>query len=149
LRNLLGIRDEFDPTSTRINILYARVSKRKDGKNLETQINYVKENFDGKIDRVITDIGSGVNFERDGFVSILDAVETGNVANVVVADKNRFTCIGESIIERICRKYGTSLYVVQCDDDAQLKYAEDDTPDDLFDVCRLIMAKNSGKRKFN
>jgi len=144
LRSLLGIKDDYDRSNQRINILYARISKRKDRRNLEAQIAYVKERYDGRIDKIFSDIGSGVDFEREGFVSILDAIETGNVANVVVADKSRFTRIGESIIERICRKYGATLYVVQCDD-VQLKYTDDDAPEDLFDVCRIIMAKNNNK----
>ena len=52
------------------NICYCRVSSRKQKEDLERQIKFMKEKYPNY--EIISDIGSGLNFERTGLNNILD-----------------------------------------------------------------------------
>ena len=57
---------------TRKKIIYARVSSQKQKKDLEKQIKFIKSKYPDY--KVIKDIGSGFNFERRGFITLLEQV---------------------------------------------------------------------------
>ena len=70
---------------TQINILYARVSSRKQKPDLERQIEDLQQTQkDGKQYKTIQDIASGINFKRKGLQTLLELVYTGNVESVTV-----------------------------------------------------------------
>lgn len=54
---------------TRERIIYCRVSSRKQAPDLERQVTFVSQQYPEH--KIVTDIGSGLNFKRPGFLSIL------------------------------------------------------------------------------
>lgn len=127
--------------------LYARVSspKQKQAGDLERQIDLLKQHCPDH-HRVVTDVGSGLNFKRSGFLTVLDAVEGGRVEKVVVAHKDRLARFGLDLIYRTFAKYNCTLDVVSKDDDHPDASKPDELAGDLLAVCNFFVAQNNGRR---
>jgi predicted site-specific integrase-resolvase len=82
-------------------ILYARVSRRGQKADLDRQIAKLLELYPSA--ELITEIASGLNFNKKGLRSILETVRTGNVGSVVVAHKDRLPRLGFELIECLCQ----------------------------------------------
>jgi predicted site-specific integrase-resolvase len=126
--------------------LYARVSsqKQKDAGDLERQIQVLKQEYPSA-DKVITDIASGLNFKRKGLLALLDLIEKGHVATVVVTYKDRLARFGVDLIERTIKKHGATLHVVQCQETHDPSDPSE-LAEDLLVVCNYFVAKNNGLR---
>src|SRR5690554_1115934 len=79
-------------------ILYCRVSSKKQESSLDTQQRLLEEQYNG---RVIRDIGSGFNFQRRGFVSVLERALQGESIKLVATASDRITRSGFPIIKHI------------------------------------------------
>ena len=66
-------KDESPPV--RKSFIYARVSSSKQKDDLKRQISYLKEKFPKF--KVIKDIGSGFNFQRKGFMFLVESILNG------------------------------------------------------------------------
>jgi len=128
-------------------ILYARVSssKQKENGSLQRQVERLKE-YCPRYTRIIQEVGSGLNYNKKGLLSILDKVESGNVQRVVVTYRDRMARFGLELIERTFRNNNTIFEVVprnsakaECEDEQELGQ-------DLLAVCNFFVAKNNGKR---
>lgn len=64
-------------------VLYARVSSAKQKSSLDTQERILLERFPGA--RVVRDTGSGFNFKRPRFISLLERALQGEPIQLVVA----------------------------------------------------------------
>lgn len=105
-------------------ILYCRVSSKKQESSLDTQQRLLEEQYSGK---VIRDIGSGFNFQRRGFVSVLERALRGEPIKLVATTSDRITRSGFPIIKHIIELSGGSVELLE----------EDDTSDQ-FDISHLI-----------
>ncbi len=123
-------------------MLYCRVSSKKQESSLDTQQRVLENHYDGK---VIRDIGSGFNFQRRGFVSILERALRGEPIKLVATTSDRITRSGFPIIKRIIELSGGSVELL-----------EEDNTTDQFDVsylisyitsfCNSVHGKRSSKR---
>lgn len=81
---LLGAdTDRHNETKKRV-ILYAQVSSRKQSADLPRQVDQLVAGCPIH-DEIITDIGSGLNWKRPGFVRLLDSIRQGRVEKVVLS----------------------------------------------------------------
>jgi len=113
-------------------------------KDLEHQIEFIRKKFPKYT--IIKDIGSGFNFERKGFISILEQVMHGNVEEIVVAHNDRLTRIGFNFILFICKNFNTKLTILSNKDDKEPK---DEFTDEFISVITHYSAKFYGMRKYN
>ena len=91
-------------------ILYARVSSSKQRSSITTQRDLLLERFpNGKF---ISDIGSGFNFKRQGFVSILEQAMHGASIELVSTTSDRITRVGFPLVKRIIELHGGDHRVV-------------------------------------
>jgi putative resolvase len=125
-------------------IIYARVSSSKQKKDLEHQIEFIRKKFPKYT--IVKDIGSGFNFERKGFISILEQVMHGNVEEIVVAHNDRLTRIGFDFILFICKNFNTQLTILSNKDDKEPK---DEFTDEFISVITHYSAKFYGMRKYD
>ena len=125
-------------------ILYARVSSSKQKKDLDRQIKFLQSKFPEY--KVIKDIGSGFNFERKGFISILEQVFNGKVEEIVIAHNDRLTRIGFEFILFICEHFNTKLTVLSDKDD---KGPKEEFTDEFISVITYYSSKFYGMRKYN
>ena len=120
------------------------LSSKKKPVTSNAKSNYSKKEAP-KYTRLIQDVASGLNFQRTGLLALLDAIEAGSVATVVVAYKDRLARFGIQLIERTFRKHQTTLHVVSRDEDVH-RSAESELAEDLLAVCNYFVAKNKGRR---
>jgi predicted site-specific integrase-resolvase len=125
-------------------IIYVRVSSAKQKPDLERQTAFMRHRFPNH--RVVSDIGSGVNFSRRGLRSILDACMRGAVSEVVVAHRDRLARIGASLVEYIITQSGSVLKVVE---DRSCNGCPEELAEDVLAVLTHFTARHNGKRTYH
>jgi len=125
-------------------IIYARVSSSKQKKDLTKQVAFLQQRFPKH--RVVKDVGSGFNFERRGFLSLLDKVMLGSVKEIVVAHHDRLTRIGFGFVLHICRNFHTKLTVLSSKNNRSSKR---EFTEEFISVITYYTSKFYGLRKYN
>ena len=96
--------------------LYARVSTSKQKKDLENQVQLLK-NFCFQngyvINGIYQDIASGISFDkRKQFFEMLDDILSGKVNKVIITYKDRLSRVGFELFVYLFRKYGCEIIVI-------------------------------------
>ncbi len=96
--------------------LYARVSTSKQKKDLENQVQLLK-NFCFQngyvINGIYQDIASGISFDkRKHFFEMLDDILAGKVNKVIITYKDRLSRVGFELFVYLFRKYGCEIIVI-------------------------------------
>jgi hypothetical protein len=92
---------------------------------------------------IIKDIGSGLNFKRKGFNSILDFAIKGDIQEVVVTHKDRLCRFGFELIERIITEYSNGKIVVL---NQEKTSPEKELVDDLISIVTVFSSRLYGLR---
>lgn len=131
------------PQIERKKVCYCRVSKPKQKADLEKQIQYMKERY--PTHEIITDIGSGVDFDRKGLRQIVDYAITNQLEELVVSYKDRLCRIGYNLIEYILVKYSNTKIIVDNDNSENIN---DEVANDIIQILTVYTAKIHGMRKY-
>jgi predicted site-specific integrase-resolvase len=122
-------------------ICYARVSSHKQKVDLERQIDDLKQAYPEH--EIISDIGSGLNFKRPGFLSLLDQCDEGIVSEVVCTHKDRLCRFASELVFHIFRrnqiKFVVSSANASVPDDSE--FAED-----VLAIITVFAARQHGRR---
>lgn len=125
------------------NIVYARVSSHKQKDDLNRQANFLAAKYPQFT--IITDIGSGINYERKGFLTILERLFKGDVKRVVVAHQDRFTRFGFDFFQWLFQQFGAVLEsVVQPN-----ASSGEDMVADIMEVFTVFTARYYGRRAYH
>ena len=97
-------------------VIYARVSTRKQKKDLDNQINMLKQfcfsngyNLSG----IYSDIASGISFEnRNDFFTLLDEIIAGKIDKVVITYKDRLSRVGFELFKHLFLRFNTQIIVM-------------------------------------
>ena len=96
--------------------IYARVSASTQKKDLENQIEMLKQwcfNQGYSISAIYSDIASGISFERrKQFFEMLDDVIEGKVERVVISYKDRLSRVGFDLFYHLFKKYNCEIEVM-------------------------------------
>ena len=130
-------------TSLRRFICYSRVSSRKQEEDLQRQIAYLKGIFPHY--EHISDIASGLNFERPGLQAILEGVFKGNIERIVVAYKDRLARIGFELIDKLVNLSGGKIVVLENQDMSP----EEELAEDLLAITTVFSARMHGLRRYS
>jgi putative resolvase len=123
-------------------ICYARVSSNHQKEDLERQVQFLKEKFPDS--KIIKDIGSGLNWKRQGFQSLLELVYLGKVEQVIIAYKDRLCRFGFELMEWIFEKHGVKLKILSKVNEEKSSVQE--LSEDLLSIVTVFVAKNNGIR---
>ena len=135
----------FDDTESESNgakICYCRVSSAKQRDDLDRQSARMHDLFPGH--EIITDVGSGLNFKRKGFISILERAMRGDVQELVVAHRDRLCRFGFDLVEWIVSKNGGRILVLDNPDVSP--YTE--LTQDLLSILHVFSRRLHGLRKY-
>jgi len=123
---------------------YCRVSSRKQKDDLERQIENIRTYMiaKGYSFEIITDIGSGINYNKKGLNQIIDMVTSGEVEKIVILHKDRLIRFGYELIENICKKYETTIETIDNTD----KSEEQELIEDLIQIVTVFSCRLQGKR---
>jgi len=106
----------FNGGIPRQTVIYARVSTPKQKKDLENQIEMLKQFCFAngwKINAIYSDIASGISFkERKDFFKLLDSVLEGRIERVVISYKDRLSRVGFDLFYYLFKKYNTEIVVM-------------------------------------
>jgi len=92
----------------------------------------------------IDEVGGGLNFERQKFCAIMDAVERREVATLVIAHKDRLTRFGYAWFARLCANHGCELLVLN---NEQLS-PEREMVEDLMTIVHCFSVRLDGLRNY-
>ena len=123
---------------------YCRVSSHKQKDDLERQIENVKTYMiaKGYSFDVITDIGSGINYNKKGLNQLIDMITNSEVEKIVILYKDRLLSFGFEMIENLCNKYGTTIEII----DNTEKTEEQELARDLIQIVTVFSCRLQGKR---
>lgn len=128
-------------------IIYVRVSSKKQSDDLSRQLEYIRSTLDNESKyKVISDIGSGINFKKKGIKTILDKCLQGTIEQVVVAHRDRLCRFGFELFEYIINASGGSLRVLS--DESNHKSSEQELAEDLLSIIQIYSCRQMGKRKY-
>lgn len=126
------------------NILYARVSTKNQKDELNRQIDNLKQYAysKGYSFEIITDIGSGINYKKEGLLKMINLVECGEVDRIIVLYKDRLIRFGYDLIEYICKLNDTKIEIV----DNSTISKEQELTEDLIQIITVLSNKLYGAR---
>ena len=122
-------------------IVYARVSSKKQSDDLERQVALLRSKYPDY--RLVTDIGSGINFKKKGLKTILEQSIKRNIKEIVVAHKDRLARI---VLEQIIELNGGRIVVL--DDCSNEKTTEQELAEDLLSIIHIYSCRQMGKRRY-
>lgn len=139
-----GIKDEEDKRQT---VIYARVSTRKQSDDLQKQTKFLRQFCNAKgmiIDRCIQDYGSGLNYNRKTWNSLLNDVMEGKIKTIVIAHKDRFVRFGYEWFESLCKRFGTEIIVVN----NETLSPQEELAQDIISILHVFSCRLYGLRKY-
>lgn len=142
LNHFLGLKPEKQKQKKIIG--YCRVSSPKQKDDLERQMEYVKMYMcaKGYSFEMITDIGSGINYNKKGLNQMLDMVTNSEVEKIVILSKDRLIRFGYELIENLCHKFGTTIEII----DHTEKTEQQELVEDLIQIITVFSCRLQGTR---
>ena len=142
LNHFLGLKSEKQINKKIIG--YCRVSSHKQKDDLKRQIENVKTYMyaKGYQFEIITDIGSGINYNKKGLNQIIDMVTNSEVEKIVVLYKDRLIRFGYELIGNLCNKFGTTIEII----DNTEKTEQQELVEDLVQIVTVFSCSLQGKR---
>lgn len=125
------------------NVCYCRVSSHGQSDDLERQVEFMKNKY--PTFEIITDIGSGINFERPGLKKIIDYAIEGKLKKLAISYKDRLCRIGYSLIEYILTKYSNTQIIVELE---KVETVNEEIANDLMQIITVYTAKINGMRSY-
>lgn len=138
-----GNMQTIDPIIDKVSVCYCRVSTYGQSDDLDRQVTYMSEKYPTFL--MITDIGSGINFERKGLQKIIDYAITGKLEKLAIGYKDRLCRIGYPLIEYILVKYSNTEIIVDAD---KHETVNEEIANDLMQIITVYTAKINGMRSY-
>ncbi len=126
--------------------VYARVSSSENKADLDTQAERLVRYCQAKgyqIDRVVKEVGSGVNDDRKKFLAVLADEQ---ITRIVVEHKDRATRFGFRYIETLLEQQGREIEVVNLAEDER-EGLLDDLVAVVHSFCTRLYGQRRGQRK--
>ena len=133
-------------TKKNLNVVgYARVSSKKQSDDLERQINNLNTYISSKYDSfdIITDIGSGINYNKPGLKKLIEKINKKEVDLIIVLYKDRLLRFGFELVEYFAELNNVKIEVLDKID----KNQDEELVEDLVQIMTVFSCKIQGKRK--
>lgn len=128
-------------------VVYMRVSSQAQKPDLVNQ-RMVLEHFCAArgltVTQWVSEIGGGLNFKRPKFLALVDAIVTHQVAQVVIAHKDRLVRFGYDLLLHLCRTHDCELLVMN----TETLSPEQEMVQDLMTITHCFSARLYGLRNY-
>ena len=141
------LNSEDETKSKRKNVGYCRVSTQRQKQNLENQKEFVSVYSLSQgviLDEIYTDIGSGLNYQRENWNELLKLVKNNKIDKIYVTYKDRFVRFGYEWFEEFCALHGTEIIVLN----QKQTSPEEELTEDLLSILHVFGERNHRLRKY-
>ena len=122
IKRVLGVKEEEE----RVVVGYARVSSTTQKDDLERQKQLIRSYAENGEIQILSDVGSGLNENRKGFLRLLEMVTERKVSKVIIVYEDRLTRFGFETLRRVFQVFGTEIEVINSEEkDPQEELVED------------------------
>lgn len=138
LNQLLGKLDTIQGKT----VGYCRVSSKKQVDDLQRQVENMRTYLlaQGTPFEIISDIGSGINYQRKGLQELIKGITNHSISKVVVLYKDRLARFGFELIEYIADLYGCTIEII----DTTKKTEQQELVEDLVQIITIFSCKLQG-----
>ena len=98
---------------------------------------------DGQPFEIISDIGSGINYQKKGLTKLIHLICTKQCNKIVVNYQDRLVRFGFELIEDICKENNVEIVVINQTEDVD---DNQELVNDVLSVITVFSAKLYGKR---
>ena len=130
-----------------LKIGYCRVSTHNQKSSLQNQEEILRNYTNAKgviLDEVLSDIGSGINYNRKNFNKILELVEDEEISEIYVTYKDRFVRFGFDWFDTFCEKHGAKIIILNQPSTSP----EQELDEDLLNIVTVFSARSNGLRTY-
>ena len=135
INRILGIKNN------RMSFIYARVSSHDQKADLDSQIQ--KLQTVSPESHVVSDIRSGMKFNRKGFIELLDLIEADKVSAIYITHRDRLARFGFDLVEKVCNIHGTEIVETGGE---EILSANEELTKDLISIITSFSARLYGLR---
>lgn len=123
---------------------YCRVSTPSQKDELENQVNNVKTYMiaKGYSFEMITDIGSGIDYKRQGLKKLIDKINNQEISKIVILYKDRLIGFGYELIEYLCFINNIEIEIIDHTETSK----EKELTDDLIQIITVFANRLYGQR---
>ena len=125
-----------------VTVCYARVSSHSQRDDMSGQIELLLSKFPEA--EIVSEIGSGLNFKRKGFLSILDRICTGDIKRLIVAHPDRLVRFGFELVKWLCERNKCELLVLN---DRSFS-PEQELIQDMLSIIHCFSSRLYGLRRY-
>lgn len=142
---LLKIKPDSKLTKERITVGYCRVSSSDQKEDLARQVEYVSTYCvaNGYRFKIVSDVGSGLNYNKKGLKELIDAIQNHEVERIVVHYKDRLIRFGFELLEQMCAFHDVKIDIINQTED---KTYEQEMVEDVLSVITVFSARLYGSR---
>ena len=145
LETLNLIKGKKSIVPDRYTLAYARVSTQAQKRELETQKELLtlycsKQGYRYKL---ISDIGSGLNYNKTGLNELIELICSGQIERLVLVHKDRLLRFGSEIIFKLCNIYDVEVEIINVGDELN---PNEELAKDVLEIITVFSARLYGKR---
>jgi putative resolvase len=144
-REFMGM-EEPNPEGKKV-VCYTRVSSNNQKPDLKKQITALEQFVVANglvVAEWVSEIGSGLNYERKQFNRLLKEVEERKISKIVVAHEDRFIRLGFEWFEKFCKEHDCEIVVVNL----QSLSPEEEVTQDLLTIIHCFSSRLYGLRRY-
>lgn len=128
-----------------ITLAYARVSSHDQKEDLQLQEKMLEMfcSSHGWPFEIISDLGSGMNYQKRGLRKLLSLVMAGSVGRLVLTHKDRLLRFGAELVFAICEMKGIEIVLINQSDEPSF---EEELAADVLEIITVFSARFYGSR---
>lgn len=133
----------------RLNVIYCRESTQQQASSLKEQERRIKDFCIAnglKVDKVISEFGSALNYKRKGLIELLSLIKDDEVETLVIHYRDRLLRFGFELFEELSSMNNFKIVVV--DDSESDKSKEQEFAEDLISIVHHFSMKLYGSRNY-
>ena len=129
----------------RLTLAYARVSSHDQKADLDRQKQMLEMYCaaNGWIFEVVSDLGSGMNYQKRGLRRILAQIIDGEVGRLVLTHKDRLLRFGAELVFSICETKGVEVVMINQGTEPSF---EEELAQDVLEIITVFSARLYGSR---
>ena len=132
-------------SNDKITIAYARVSSNDQKADLERQIQvlemYCASN--GYQFQIISDLGSGLNYQKKGLKKLIEMILTHKAERLVITHKDRLLRFGAELVFALCEAKNVEIVILNQGENLSF---EEELAQDVLEIITVFSARLYGSR---